>query len=75
MSSFAKRLGRKLVAIALMLGSVAAIADTVVINGSTWSCEHACVVELGPNGFMLSDSKGGWLRKLGPAKPSLAPRI
>jgi hypothetical protein len=65
----------KYIALVLSVASAAAIAGSVTINGFNYACEHECILEVGPAGFTLSDSGGGWIRKTGPAKKPLPPRI
>jgi len=39
--------------------SAIAYADSVVINGTRYTCENECVVEVRPGGYSVTDCCGG----------------
>lgn len=63
----------KVVFAVLLVFSAAAMAGSVIIGGTQYSCQNECVVTLGVHGWMLSDSGGGWIHNDGPARKVTPP--
>jgi hypothetical protein len=72
--SIARKATLKRSLLAMFLFSSLAIAGSVIISGTQYSCEHECVVSMSPHGWMLSDSGGGWIKNEGPAKKVQPPK-
>ena len=73
MSCFHKPVAKSVV-LSFLLFSAAAVAGSVIIGGTQYSCQNECVVSLSAHGWMLSDSGGGWIHNDGPAKKVTPPK-